>query len=594
MNGSPPAPPSDMPEQSPGRLLDSWKAIASYLRRDVSTVQRWEKREGMPVHRHVHDKRGSVYAIESELDVWMRGRGAALEESEQERPLAGPVGAGASSASRMARARFLIVLVALTALLSLSYFLWGLRTRKAAPQRIESIAVLPLQNLSGDPTQEYLADGMTEELIGRLARIRDLRVTSRTSVMRFKGTQLSVPEIAKSLGVGAIVEGSVIWEGNRIRVHAQLIRAATDEHIWAESYDRELQDVLSLQSEIAQAIALKVEVSVTGEEQRSLTAARSVSPEVYESYLRGRFVLENKSTSREGVEESIGYFQQAIQRDPTFAPAYVGLGTAYDLLSTVFIGASPNEIRPKIAAAAQKALELDPELADAHLLLADTYREQWKWADSETEYRSVLRFRPNDAAAHAGLGRWLLCQGRTEEAVAWVRRGRELDPVVVSGTDLGWILFQSRRYDEAERELRSVLDLRPDDAFALWFLGFTLISEGRSAQAIPILEKAVTVSKRSPATLGVLIRAYTQAGRRKDALKLLAELKSRKRHGYVPAAAFVNAYLGLGDNERALAALEQAYAEKSNILQYLKVHPYFDPLRSDPRFLDLIRRVGLP
>ena len=594
MNGSPPAPPSDMPEQSPGRLLDSWKAIASYLRRDVSTVQRWEKREGMPVHRHVHDKRGSVYAIESELDGWMRGRGAALEESEQERPLAGPVGAGTSSASRMARARFLIVLVALTALLSLSYFLWGLRTRKAAPQRIESIAVLPLQNLSGDPTQEYLADGITEELIGRLARIRDLRVTSRTSVMRFKGTQLSVPEIAKSLGVGAIVEGSVIREGNRIRVHAQLIRAATDEHIWAESYDRELQDVLSLQSEIAQAIALKVEVSVTGEEQRSLTAARSVSPEVYESYLRGRFVLENKSTSREGVEESIGYFQQAIQRDPTFAPAYVGLGTAYDLLSTVFIGASPNEIRPKIAAAAQKALELDPELADAHLLLADTYREQWKWADSETEYRSVLRFRPNDAAAHAGLGRWLLCQGRTEEAVAWVRRGRELDPVVVSGTDLGWILFQSRRYDEAERELRSVLDLRPDDAFALWFLGFTLISEGRSAQAIPILEKAVTVSKRSPATLGVLIRAYTQAGRRKDALKLLAELKSRKRHGYVPAAAFVNAYLGLGDNERALAALEQAYAEKSNILQYLKVHPYFDPLRSDPRFLDLIRRVGLP
>jgi len=455
---------------------------------------------------------------------------------------------------------------------------------------IKSLAVLPLKNLSGDPTQEYLADGMTEALIGRLSGIHDLRVISRTSAMHFKDTQLAVPEIARTLGVDAIVEGSVIREGGRIRVHAQLIRAATDEHFWSETYDRELPDVLTLQSEVAESIARKVEVTITGEEHARLTAARSVSPEVYESYLKGRFA---KSNNRAEIEESIAHFEEAIRKDATFAPAYVGLADAYDNLGLVFIGVPPGEVRPKVISAARKALELDPELAEAHVLLADVYQKQWQWSDAEAEYKQALELKPNEAAAHLGFASWLLCQGRTEEALAWARRARELDPVGATGTGIGGILFYARRYDEAIRELRSALAIRPDDALALWYVGFALIAKGQPEQAIPVLEKAVSISDRSPGVIGVLVRAYAQAGRRPDALRLLAELKRRRQAGYIPAAAFVNAYLGLGEHDEAFAWLEPAYKEQSNILQFLKVHPYFDPLRDDPRFKDLLHRVGL-
>jgi pentatricopeptide repeat protein len=457
---------------------------------------------------------------------------------------------------------------------------------------ITSLAVLPLKNLSGDPTQEYLADGMTESLIGRLSGIHDLRVISRTSAMHFKDTQLSVPEIARTLHVDAIVEGSVMREGNLIRVHAQLIRAATDEHFWSETYDREFRDVLSLESEVAQSIARRVEVSVTGKEQERLTAARSVSPEVYESYLKGIFALD-KSNNQADIEESIGYFQEAINRDPTFAPAYVGLGGANNALGTVFVGARPEETRPKAISAARKALELDPDLVEAHVLLANVLQKQWRWADAEAEYRRALELSPNDADAHASFASWLLCQGRTDEAVAEVRRGRELDPLAVSGNSIAWILFQSHRYDEAIQELRAVLAVRPNDAGALSTLGFVLAAGNLPGDAIPCLEKVVSVSNGSPAATGVLIRAYARAGRRSDALRLLAELKRRKQAGYIPTAAFVNAYLGLDDNEQAFAWLERAYQEKSNILQFLRVHPYFDPIRGDPRFADLVHRVGL-
>jgi TolB-like protein/DNA-binding winged helix-turn-helix (wHTH) protein/tetratricopeptide (TPR) repeat protein len=460
------------------------------------------------------------------------------------------------------------------------------------PPAIKSLAVLPLKNLSGDPTREYLADGMTEELIGRLAAIHDLRVVSRTSAMHFKDTQLSVPEIAKTLHVDAIVEGSVMRDGNRIRVHAQLISAATDEHFWSETYDRDLRDVLALESEVAQSIAGKVQVTVTGKESERLSAVRSTSPEVYENYLKGRFVLD-KGKSRSEIEESIGHFEKAVEMDPTFAPAYVGLANAYTGLGSVFFGAPPQETRPKAISAARKALELDPNFTEAHLLLANVEQEQWHWADAEAEYRRALELNPNDADAHAGLALWLLCQGRTDEAVTWVQRGRELDPLAVSADAIAWILFQSHRYDEAIHELRSLLAVQPDDPGALTTLGFVLAANNHPRDAIPVLEKVVSVSKHSPAATGVLIRAYSLAGRRTDALRLLADLKRRKQAGYVPAAAFLNAYLGLGDYDQAFVSLEQAYKEQSNILQFVKVHPYFDPIRGDPRFADLVRRVGL-
>lgn len=470
--------------------------------------------------------------------------------------------------------------------------------RRASPPRaatqtgIKSIAVLPLKNLSGDPAQEYLADGMTEALIGRLSGIHNLRVISRTSVMRFKDAQPSIPEIARTLNVDAFVEGSVIREGSRIRINAQLIRAATDEHFWSESYDREAQDVLALQSDVAQAIASKVEVTVTGKEHESLVTVRAVSAEAYEGYLKGSYALRN-SHSKSETELSIGYFETATKNDPAFAPAYVGLADAYGHLSTIILGAPPQEFRPKEIAAVRKALELDPKLAEAHVLLATTLQRDWQWADAEAEYKRAIELNPNNADAYTGLADWLACQGRMDEALAAGQRSRALDPISGSGGDMSWILFMAHRYDDAIRELHSFLTVRPDSPFALHTLGFALIASGHPEQAIPVLEKDVAVSGHSPGPVSALANAYGHAGRRVDALRLIAELKRKERTEYVPPGAFVIAYLGLGDSDKIFEWLDRAYGEKSNILQFIKVHPFFDPLRGDARFADLLRRVGL-
>jgi len=345
--------------------------------------------------------------------------------------------------------------------------------------------------------------------------------------------------------------------------------------------------VLALQSDVAQAIARKVEVTFTGDEHTRLAATRSVAPEVYESYLKGAF---GKSNSRTEIETSIGYFEEAIRKDPTFAPAYVGLAFAYDDLGTV---APPDEVGPKAISAARKALELDPDLADAHALLGEMYQLQWQWAEAQAEYKRALELNPNDAAAHLGLANWLLCQGRTEEALVWSRRARELDPLGVTGLSNGWILFNARRYDEAIGELRSVLAVHRDYATAYWFLGYALIANGQSDEAITALNKGVSLSGSSPAVIGTLIRAYAQSGRRTEAHRLVDELKRRQQRNYVPAAAFVDAYLGLGERDQAFAWLDRAYREHSSILQILKVYPPFDPLRGDPRFADLLQRVRL-
>lgn len=578
-------------ERPPDKRLDSWKEIAVYVDRDVTTVQRWEKREGMPVHRHVHAKRGSVYALTGELDAWMRSRRVPVDDAET---AAGAAPRPADMARKLPgnRLGLTLAVIGCLGLVVVAGLVWRDRARSAAQPRIRSLAVLPLRNLSGDPAQDYLADGMTEALIGRLSGIHNLRVISHTSVMRFRNPQVSVPEIARELGVDAVVEGSVIREGSRIRVTAQLIRGATDEHFWSETYDRELRDALGLESELAQSIAEKVEVTVTGEERQRLTANRAVAPEVYESYLKGRFVFTQGNT-RADLEQSINDFEDAIHRDSTFAPAYLGVALAYTKMGTVFAGASPAETRPNVIRFARKALELDPDLVEGHVVLANVLQEEWQWPEAEAEYKRALALNPNAADAHAGYALWLLCEGRTEEAMRSIERARELDPVRVWGSGVSWIFFQSHHYDEAIRESRSALALQPEDASILLGLGFALIANDQAADAVPVLEKGAALSKGSPAVTGILIRAYAHAGRRGDALRLLEELKKRKAAGYVPAAAFVNAYLGLGDNEQAFHWLEQAYIEKSNILQFVKTHPYFDPIRGDPRFVDLVRRIGL-
>lgn len=580
------------------RRLDSWKEIAAYLNRDVTTVQRWEKREGMPVHRHLHDKRGSVYAVTEELDAWIQSRRTRSDDPLADEPLEKPETEPSAPAPRghdskaalKTRLWFALGAVVCLGLLAAAWLVARHRATVPVEPGIRSLAVLPLRNLSGDPTQDYLADGITEALIGRLAGIHDLHVVSHTSVMRFKNPQLSMPEIARTLGVDALVEGSVIKDGDHIRVTAQLIRGATDEHFWSQTYDREMRDALTLESELAQSIAEKVEVTVTGEEHQRLNSARPIAPEVYESYLKGRFAL--RQGERAQLEQSIPYFEDALNKDPTFAPAYLGLAETYTMLGTVSAGEPPQATRPKVISFARKALAIDPGLVKAHVVLANVLQEEWHWTEAEAEYRRALELNPDNADANQWFALWLVCEGRTSEAVTTIQRARALDPVGVSGGSVAWILFQAHHYEDAIREEHSALALRPDNAGDLTGLGFALIANNQAADAIPGLEKAVSLSG-SPAATGVLIRAYAHAGRRGDAIQLLAQLKQRRKAGYIPAGAFVNAYLGLGDNEQAFYWLEQAYKEQSNILQFLKTHPYFDPIRDDPRFAALVRRVGL-
>jgi tetratricopeptide (TPR) repeat protein len=323
-----------------------------------------------------------------------------------------------------------------------------------------------------------------------------------------------------------------------------------------------------------------VEVKVTGEEQARLVASHHVSPEVYENYLKAEDEFGKGDT-----EKSIASFEKTIRMDPNFAPAYVGLASIYSARGILSAGVPPNDVRPKLISAARKALELDPELGEPHVLLGETYQRQWQWSEAEAEYKLALELNPNDARAHEHFAMWFLCQGRTDEALVWAQRAHELDPLGGAGRTNGFILFHARRYEEAILELRS----HQDD----WYLAFPLIANGQSVEAITVLEKALADRGPDSATMGVLVRAYAHAGRRAEALRLLEELKRRQQKGYVPSAAFVNAYLGLDENEQAFVWLENAYKEQSNMLGLLKVHPYFDPLRGDPRFADLVHRVGL-
>lgn len=455
---------------------------------------------------------------------------------------------------------------------------------------LKSLAVLPFKNFSGDATQEYLGEGITEDVIGRLAGLHGVRVTSRTSSMHFKDTKLSAPEVAKALGVDGLVEGSVIRAGDRIRIHAQLIRAASDEPLWSDSYDREMKDVLQIESEIAESISERVGTAIKRTDGTRPSKAGQISPEAYEAYLKGKLGLHNSSAD---LTETRHHFEAAIRSDPTFAPAYVGLARTYYDMSTILGGASPNEMGAKTIAAARTAILLDPENAEAHALIATQYQMQWRWADAEKEYKRALELQPNDAAAQMGYARWLTARGLIDEAVVLARRARIVDPLGVSGLENGWVLFCARRYDEAIHEMRALLAARPDLVKARWYLGYALIGKGQPEQAALEMEKLAAMTNRSPGSLEVLSMAYGFAGRRADARRVLDELKSRRHRGYIPAGAFVNPYLGLHDYDQAIAGFERACQEQSPILQWIKVVPLFDPVRNDPRFRDLIRRVGL-
>jgi TolB-like protein/Tfp pilus assembly protein PilF len=451
--------------------------------------------------------------------------------------------------------------------------------------------VLPLENLSGDASQEYFADGMTDALIGDLARINGLRVISRTSSMHYKGSTKPLPEIASELNVDGVVEGTVQRSGDRILVRAQLIHARSDTHLWVQTYERDVKDVLTMQSEIAQAIAREVQAKAQSDQPQ---AQKPVRPRAFDEYLQGRYLYWNKRTE-ENLQKAIEHFQNAIREDPNYALPYAGLADCYNAMGSVQVASIPPlDARKRAEEAATKALALDSSLAEAHTSLGYVHNFNWNWNAAEQSFKRALELNPNYANAHNLYATHLMAKGLIAESIAASNRARELDPFSLSiSVQRGFLLENARRYDEAIEQLRNVIAMDPNHYQAYWTLGHTYAASGRFVEAIAAAEKAAALSDRVPGALGILGLVYGLAGRKDDATKVLHELLQLNKQRYVTPAALANVYIGLGDKERAFFWLEKAYEERSNYIAWMKVFPIVDPLRSDPRFASLLQKVGL-
>jgi len=459
--------------------------------------------------------------------------------------------------------------------------------------RIQSLVVLPLENLSNDPEQEYFADGMTDQLITNLAQISALKVISRTSAMRYKGTKKSLPEIARELHVDAVVEGAVMWVGGRVRISAQLIEAPTDYHLWAASYERDLRDVLSMQEEVTRAIASEIRVNLSAQEQARLASTRPIDPEAYRLYLKGRYYWNKRSL--EGFRKAIEYFQQATAKDPAYALAYVGLADTYTYFS-FFDVVPPREAMPKAKAAAARALEIDNRLGEAHVSLGYvSYMYDWDWPAAGKHFEQALTLNPAYSRAHTFYPFYLSSLGRSEEALAVAKRSLDLDPASPAvNHSLAVQFYFARQFDQAIEQAHKTLELDPNFAISYELLGEVYVSRGMYREGLSELEKYSALSRGRAMSLALLGYAHARLGERSQALRMLEQLEATSKERYTPAFSFAVVDAGLGEKDQAFAWLEKAYGERTSRLGYLKVEPLWDPLRPDPRFADLVRRIGLP
>ena len=468
---------------------------------------------------------------------------------------------------------------------------WLLQSRGQSPT-IQSVAVLPLENLSGDASQEYFADGMTDQLIATLGQISALRVISRTSVMRYKGTRKPLPQIARELNVDGVIEGSIVRSGGRVRITAQLIEAAVDRHLWAQSYDGDLRDTLALQSRVARAIAEEIRVSVQPKEQAALNNVKAVNPDAYEAYLKGRYFW-NKRTA-DGLSKAREYFDEAVAKAPDYAQAYSGLADTYALLGDWQYGVmASRDALPAAKAAAIKALELDNTLGEAHTSLGfalDGF--DWDWASAEKEFRRAIDLNPGYATAHHWYAWHLSLMGRHGEAIAEMRKARSLDPLsLIINADLAEVLLIAHFYDESVRQSRKTIEMDPDFALAHNQLAEAYLQKQMRDDAITEFQKAVQLSEGSAICTANLARAYASSGRSADAGQLLTDLKKRLNPAYSNAAEIAMVYAALGEKAQAMVWLERGYNERFNPGVLLR--PGFDSLRADPRFRDIVNRVGL-
>jgi len=461
------------------------------------------------------------------------------------------------------------------------------RSGSSAPVNISSVAVLPLKNLTGDPNAEYLSDGITESIISELSKVPELRVISRASVFIFKGKEIDPTEAGRRLGVGSIVEGSLLKSKDRIRVQLRLVAAADGHIIWSgDSYERAAADIFEVQDEISCNVAEHLRpVLCAGKPARRSTE----NVAAYEAYLKGRYYMSQRTA--ESLMKAIQFFQQATEIDPNYAVAYCDLAESYKL-AVWYVPMPASEAVPKLQMAATKAIELDGSLAEAHEAMAEVYSFQWKWKESITEHERSLALNAGYAAAHHGLGLGLALIGRNAEALAHIERARELDPLsLIINTDYGWVYYLERRYDEAIAQYKQALELDPNFTLAHFDLALSYSALGRHEEAISEMQKA---RERGSDYLAGLGYVYAMAGRRAEALKTLDDLKRLAEKQYVPPYHFGWVYTGLGDNDKAITFLQKTYDEHTQHVIDFKTVPMFDPLRSDERFQELVRKVRLP
>ena len=463
----------------------------------------------------------------------------------------------------------------------------------SAAERI-MLAVLPFENLSGDKRQEYFSDGLTEEMISQLGRLNPQRlgVIARTSAMKYKDTEKSIQEIGRELGVSYALEGSVRRAGNRVRIGAQLIQVSDQTHLWAQCYNRDIGNILALQSNVAQAIAREIEIKLAPPEQRRLESVSSVDPQAYEAFLKGRY-LWNKRTV-ETLQKSIECFEKAIQIDPSYAAAHAGLADSYltlqddGYLSTL-------EATVKAKRAAGKALRMDETLAEPHISLAHAHFHLFNWSVAEREFIRGIELNPSYATAHFYYANYLLAVGRTEEAVAEARRALTLDPVSLpTQSNMAMMFYGARQYDQSIDQSLKALEMDSNFVRSHEDLGRAYEQKGMYGQAITEFQKALALSGRGTAYIASLAHGYALAGKRSEATRLLQELKQISSKKYVSPYALALASVGLGNIDEALDWLEKGYLERSAALPFLKVNPRLAPLHADPRFQDLLRRIGLP
>ena len=500
--------------------------------------------------------------------------------------------------TRLAAVGLLGLTVAVALLLGLNVRGWRDRVFMRSPKpQIQALAVLPLTNLSGDPEQEYFADGMTEALITELGKVSEPRVISRQSIMQYKGSKKRLSEIARELNVDAGLEGTVQHSGDRVSVIVRLDQVSPEGQLWSNQYSRDIRDLLRLQDEIARAVTDEIQVKLKPQERARLASSHPVNPEAQDDYFRAlhfRNEFEDKGEEQDLLTE-ISYFRQAIEKDSSYGLAYAGMSGAYiDLGNPQGGNNAPKETLPLAKAAATRAVEVDPLLGETHFVLAQTLElYDWNWSEAERQYKLALELSPNYAPAHVEYGRFLQALGRNDEAMKQMAYAAELNPRDLQIREtVGFVTYAARQYDSAISQFNELNVSYPGHGDL--GLGWCYREKKMYPEAIAALERCVVRSGRDPLLLASLASVYGLTGRKREAVKLIDELKEISRQHHNSASLFADAYIGLGEKDQAMASLERAYEEHDQWMVYIKAYPGWDPLRSEPRFQALVRRMNLP